>query len=222
MKEKLFNILDNESLLGRITGRIWIAFAVNVLFLLCAFPVVTAGPALAAMYTVTLKMLRTDPDVQPVRTYLKAFWDNFRQAFVIWLALLGLGLMLAADIAFCVRAEGLIAFFRYPLYVLLAVWLLIVCHIFPVIAAFEDTWKGQLRNAVYFISKNPLRSIGILLIHIGPLLLTYSDLQRLPLYAFIWTVCGFSVIAMTVSRWLLKDFARHLPEIEEPAGPEEQ
>ena len=50
MKEKILGILSEESLLGRITSRIWILFASNLLFVLFSLPVVTAGPAWVAMY----------------------------------------------------------------------------------------------------------------------------------------------------------------------------
>ena len=76
---------------------------------------------------------------------------------------------------------------------------------------FEDTLPGLIRNAFFFIGKNPLRAVLIALINAGPLVWTYTDLQRLPLYSFLWTAVGFSVFAMTVSSLLIKDFARYLP-----------
>lgn len=50
---------------------------------------------------------------------------------------------------------------------------------------------------------------------VGPLVLTYADLARLPLYAFLWTMFGFAGIVMLISRLLIKDFNRFLPEIPE-------
>ena len=67
----------------------------------------------------------------------------------------------------------------------------------------------------YFASKNPIRTIVILALNIGPLVMTYMDLQRLPLYTFLWVLGGFGLIALIVSRLLLKDFGKYLPDPDE-------
>lgn len=61
----------------------------NVLFLITCLPVITIGPALSALYTVTLKEARKEQGYI-FSTYLKAFKRNFPQsvaAFLIQLVL---------------------------------------------------------------------------------------------------------------------------------------
>ena len=93
--------------------------------------------------------------------------------------------------------------------------------LYPVMAAFADTIPHLLRNCLYFASKNPIRALGIAALNVGPLILTYADLSRMPLYAFLWAVCGFGAIAMIVSKLLIKDFNKFLPELDEFGYPVE-
>jgi hypothetical protein len=82
-------------------------------------------------------------------------------------------------------------------------------------AAFDDSLRGLVRNAFYFIGKNPVRALLIALINAVPIVWTYMDLQRLPLYSFIWVTLGFSACAMAVSSLLIGDFNRFLPTLDE-------
>ena len=100
--------------------------------------------------------------------------------------------------------------------------LILVSHMAPVMAAFADTIPHLARNSAFFASKNPVRALAIAALNIGPIILTYYDLQRLPLYAFMWAVFGFGAIAMIVSKMLIKDFNVYLPELDEFGYPVEE
>lgn len=54
----------------------------NVLWLVCSLPIVTAGAATAALYDVTLRIARED-DPPLTRQFFAAFRSNFRQATVL-------------------------------------------------------------------------------------------------------------------------------------------
>ena len=55
----------------------------------------------------------------------------------------------------------------------------------------------------------------ILFFDIFPFVLTFSDLQSLPLYAFIWVLCGFGLQAMLAAALLLPEFEPYLAAKEE-------
>ena len=48
----------------------------NFLTLFCSLPVITIGPALCGLYTVTLKVARDEP-VETIRMFFAAFKKNF-------------------------------------------------------------------------------------------------------------------------------------------------
>ena len=214
MKERIWGILSEESLLGRITSRLWILFGANVLFVLFSLPIVTAGPAWVAMYYVCLKTLRVDSTLNPIREFWKGFRMNFKQAFLGFLGFLVIAAILILDIMFVARTQGSMRLFRYPVYVVSGIMLLILFHVIPVMAAFADTLKGLIRNGIYFAAKNPVRAILILALNVGPMVWTYYDVVRMPLYAFLWATFGFSSIAMICSGMLLKDFEQYLPSLD--------
>ena len=199
---------------GRITTRLWILFWSNVLFVLFSLPVVTAGPAWVAMYTVCLKTLRVDNSLNPFTEFWKAFRANFRQAFLGFLGFLAIAAILVLDIMFVSRTDSIMRMFRWPVYLLAGCLLLILFHVIPVMAAFSDTLKGLIRNGIYFAAKNPIRAIVILALNVLPMVWTYIDVVRMPLYAFLWATFGFSTIAMICSAMLLKDFEKYLPELD--------
>ncbi len=214
MKERIWGILSEESLLGRITSRLWILFGANVLFVLFSLPIVTAGPAWVAMYYVCLKTLRVDGTLNPIREFWNGFRMNFKQAFLGFLGFLVIAAILILDIMFVARTQGSMRLFRYPVYVVSGIMLLILFHVIPVMAAFADTLKGLIRNGIYFAAKNPIRAILILALNVGPMVWTYYDVVRMPLYAFLWATFGFSSIAMICSGMLLKDFEQYLPSLD--------
>ena len=60
----------------------------------------------------------------------------------------------------------------------------------------------------------------ILFFDIFPFVLTFSDLQSLPLYAFLWVMCGFGLQAMLAATLLLPEFAPYLAAKEEDPSEE--
>ena len=68
----------------------------NLLWFVCCIPVFTVGAATTALYSVTLKIVNGREN-NLTRQFFKAFRENFRQATVLWLILLGAGLFLAGD-----------------------------------------------------------------------------------------------------------------------------
>ncbi len=206
--------MSEESLVGRITSRLWILFGANIMFVLFSLPVITAGPAWAAMYHVCLKTLRQDNSLNPFREFWQGLRINFRQALLAWLGFLAVLIILVFDILFVSRTQSVMRYMRWPVYMVTGFVLLVLFHLFPVMAAFEDSLKGHLRNSLFFASQNPFRAILILVLNAGPMIWTYTDVVRMPLYAFLWTSIGFCGIAMIVSKLLLHDLEKYLPSLD--------
>ena len=58
----------------------------------------------------------------------------------------------------------------------------------------------------------------ILFFDIFPMVLTFSDLQSLPLYAFLWVMCGFGLQAMLAATLLLPYAHYYVAEITDEDG----
>lgn len=214
MHELIGSFLSNESPFGRLMSRIGIIIVANLLFILCSLPVITMGASLCAMYHVMLKALRSGGQINPFKQFFLGFRDNFRQSTLSWILLILLAVFGYVDIQICRQAGGFIYQMRFAIYAIGLIVLMTAIYLFPVMAAFKNTLPNLIRSAVYYAVKNPGRLLVLLFFHVFPLYLTYSDPQMMPLYAFIWFVCGFGAIAMLTARLLIRDFEKHLPLVD--------
>ena len=59
----------------------------NILWLLCCIPIITIGASTSALYQVTLQIAE-NRDSYITKEFFKAFRENFRQATIVWLAVI--------------------------------------------------------------------------------------------------------------------------------------
>ncbi|MBO7711804.1 MAG: YesL family protein [Lachnospiraceae bacterium] len=207
-------IFSNDSAIGRVMTALWIIIASNILFSVFALPVVTIGPGLAALHYVMLKRLHRDSQLSPVRTFWEGFTQNLKQGIICWLGFLALAVFLILDIRFCSYHGGVLTPFKYGLYAIAFLALMLWIHLMPVMAAFEDTIPHLLRNALFFVVKNPFRAAMLALIWAVPIVVTYLDERMRPLYGFLWVTCVAGILAAVTSNLLYRDIAQYLPSDE--------
>ena len=214
MHEILGGLLSNESKFGRLMTRLGIIIGANLMFVLFSLPLATAGAALAALYHVMFKTLRGSGVLNPFRAFWNGFRANFKQASLVWLAALAFAALAWADIRFVLHIGGAAALFRYPIYALCFVFASVLLYFFPTLAAFDATIPGLVRNSLFFLLKKPWKSVIIWFFNVFPLYLTYTDLQMMPLYAFIWFFFGFGAVAMIGAALLLPEFRPYLAQVD--------
>ena len=203
----LQSFLDNNSLFGRLMTRCGILIAANVLFLVFSLPLVTIGASWTALYYTMLKTLHGDGELNPFRIFWQGFRENFKQATEGFLLMVLLAAFLILELFWCSQFPAPVSYFRYGLMALLLAEFVIAAYLFPVMAAFRGTLPELLQDCIYFAFQRPAALLQILFLHIFPILITYLDSYRLPLYAFCWCVIGFSAIAMTCANLLIRQFA---------------
>ena len=210
MNSMIQGFLDNDSFFGRFMTKLGIIIAANIMFALLSIPFFTIGAGFEALYYVMFRTLRNDGVVNP----FKEFWDglklNFKQATISWILFVLLIAFLLADIRICNAAEGRLDFLKIGIYAIIAAAVILYLYLIPVMAVFKDTLPHLIRNAVYFLGKKPWKAVVILFFVIFPFVLTFSDVQSLPLYAFLWVLCGFGLQAMLAATLLLPEFAPFL------------
>ena len=183
MNNMVQGFLDNDSFFGRFMTKLGIIIAANIMFVLLSIPFFTIGAGFSALYYVMFRTLRNDGVVNPFKEFWTGLRMNFKQATITWILF--------------VYAIGAAAVILY-------------LYLIPVMTVFEDSLPHLIRNTVYFLCKKPLRTLVILFFDIFPFVLTFSDLQSLPLYAFLWVLCGFGLQAMLAATLLLPVFAPYL------------
>ena len=220
MNNLIQGFLDNDSFFGRFMTKLGIIIAANIMFVLLSIPFFTIGAGFSALYYVMFRTLRGDGVVNPFKEFWAGLKANFKQATISWILFVLLIAFLLTDIRICKAAGGALDFVKIGVYALGAAAVIIYLYLIPVMTAFRDTLPHLIRNAVYFLIKKPWKTVVILFFDIFPFVLTYSDLQSLPLYAFLWVLCGFGLQAMLGATLLLPEFAPYLASKEEEAEEE--
>lgn len=199
----LFN-LDSPLMQG--LGKIADLFILNILFIVSCIPIITIGPALTALYTITLKAARNE-ESYIFRGYLKTFKDNFKIGTLSWLIVLIAGFVLWADfrilgsmpdsIKTVMSVFLLLAFFLY---------LITATYLFPYIARFENTLFKTIKNAFFMaIAYLPYTLLFVAFAVLTILATIYIPFQIIGL---VWMLFGFSGLAYLNSIFFRKIFAK--------------
>jgi hypothetical protein len=140
--------------------------ALNFCFLLCCLPIITIGPALAAMYQVLLREARGEHGYL-VRKYWQHFRKMFRQGVLTFLLFLILILLLAFSAVFWMNTDSP---FSTAITVVLAFFAAIVfcgmIYSFPLMARFENGFWQTIKNAFFIALSNTKTTLILLLLHI--------------------------------------------------------
>lgn len=187
--DRLFSI---ENPFWQLVNRLLHIILLNLLWFVCSIPIVTMGAATTAVYSVTLKMARNQ-EGYTTRSFFKAFRENFRQSTVIWLILLVMGTVIAADLmvymrSSCVALPGMIlmtAFFSAAV-----LFVFEATYVFALLARFDNTVKRTMGNALIMSIRHLPSSImmtaaGVLLTALGVLVFPPILLGGLALWAWI-------------------------------------
>lgn len=170
-------IFDLDSGFFKISTRIGDFMILNLLVIIFSIPLITIGPALAAGYYVGLKEVR-DEEGAVVKSFWKAFKDNFRQGAIIEIILVIAAVILYFDVSwsyeYAYTQDSFV--FRLVFFALTGMGLVlfaIYIYVFPMLARFENTVKGLLKNALLISVKHLPQTIIILIIN-GILIYTTS------------------------------------------------
>lgn len=143
------NLFSQDGWLFRFFSRMWDILVLNLLWLLTSIPLVTIGASTTALYTVTLKMVRNE-DSYLVKSYLKAFKENFLKATGAWLLLAAGWFLLLVDIFWLGKSMGDYGFFIiFAAGICLVIWFLITLYLFPMLARYENTLVRTIMNSFY-------------------------------------------------------------------------
>lgn len=180
----------------------------NILYIICSIPLITIGASTTALYYVTLRMTKNE-EGYILKDFFRSFKDNFRQATIIWLVLLGIGGIIGAEFFVVNNMEGTVAFVVECIVFLgILLFAFEVLYVFPVLARFENTVKNTMKNALFISILQIPKTLIMLVFSCIPIVLVLVSLRWLPLFAAL----GFSVASYTNACWMDKIFKRFEPE----------
>lgn len=191
----------------------------NIICVVCCIPVITAGASITAMYYVTLKMVRNE-EAYIVRSFFKSFKQNFKQATIINLIMLLIGLILYVDLNVSKAMQGGAGqIFQIIFMAFVLIYFILFLYVYPVLARFYNTIKNTIKNALFMAIRHFPYTVVMVIIAVCPLLLLLVKSYQIQSTLFVlFLLMGFALIAYCNSYFLAKIFDNYMPK--EEAGQE--
>ena len=209
------SFFNMDSPIMRFLGRLADVMILNIVFLITCLPVVTIGAAWTSLSYVTLKMSR-DEESYIVKSYFKAFRQNFRQATAIW------GIALVAMFIFYMDfhiIRSMNPSMAQAMFLLLAAIAMLAAltllYVFPVLAKFDNTILNTIKNAFFMAIGNLPHTLLMAAVIVGSVVLTFLSQQTIAVGLLVWIMVGFALIAFLNAHILVKVFDKYIPQEEE-------
>ena len=157
-------MLDSDSPVILFLTRVFDLMLLNLLALLCAVPVLSAGAALTALYDCLLRMARQEEQAV-LRTFFRSFQSNFRRGTALFWILVPLSAVLVVAILWASVLPGFCQIVvTAVLLVLLLSDLALFLYAFPLLARYENTLPAVIHNALAIAVTNLPQTAGMLAI----------------------------------------------------------
>ena len=192
----------------------------NICYVICCLPIVTIGPAKAALYAAQFSFLENADG--SIKIFFKNFKNGFRQAFLPGLMMVAALGLLCYNI-FLVLANGpagkgvILVLFA----VIMVIFGLINSQIFHVMAKFNCTFRQIIGNALLLAVSHPLRSLIILALQLAPYLMAYYATDAFLKIMPIWLLIYFSLTAYFCVRLMYNPYMTIAEQAKEKLAGEE-
>lgn len=197
----------------RFMNKVFDMLVLNFFTVLLCVPIVTAGPAIASMYYITMKEVKNE-EGYVVRPYFKFFKNNFKQGFILELIVAAAIVIMTADLYIMYQwVQKDSSFLLMALFAFLVGFSVLVAitavFVFPMLAKFDNSIKGILTNSLMMAFRHLPQAVSAViivvlcgvLIYINPLALLFA----------------FGLCAYLTSMIIVKIFDRYIPKKRETA-----
>lgn len=192
----------------------------NLLWLLCCLPVVTAGASTAALYAVVIQMVKGE-DSYIARSFFSSLKQNFRQAAVLWAVLACGAALVILDLSFSIQepVQGAAVLF-IPSAMCAVLLVLTAVYVFPIQAVFQNSVKKTLKNALLMSLAHLPQSVLAAVLALGPAAVVFIFSGRMWTALFFDCVIGFAFFAWVQAHIFVRLFERYMTDDKEDAGNE--
>lgn len=178
----------------------------NILFLITSIPVFTIGASMTALHYAILRMVSGEEGAVS-KDYFRSFRQNFRQATLIWVILVGFALLLTYDISVTWNGEGSVnTVVRIMSLVACVALVMILLYVFAILAKFNNTVTGTIRNAAAISIAAFPRTLSMFMLVVACAALTFYTETTVRWGSLFWVTLGFSTVTYFNSFLLKKTF----------------
>ncbi len=200
--------LNTEGSLFQFLGSLFDFVILNLVFLLTCIPIITIGPAISALFSVTMQEARGEHGYM-LRQYLQAFKKNFKTAFFLFVLYLIAGAVLLFNFAFWLQLDSLMSNAALIIVTLCAVlYLLSLLYVFALNARFENPIRRTIKNSILVALANPKQTVLLFLIFLMACGLAYAA----SVFRVFFIIFGLAFVAYCASFPLTKVFKLYEPE----------
>ena len=212
MLQGFFNY-DNP--IWRFVGRLGDMILLNVLWILCSLPIVTIGASTTALYYCTLKIVRNEDDGD-IKMFFKSFKLNFKQATIIWIPMLLLGLLLVFDFNFfgsaLVNAGAARILLQGLTIAMMVIWIFVFTYVWPLLSRFDNTVKNTVTNAAYMSIRYLGSTLSMLISDVIIIAIGYVALYYMAWITAFMVLMGYPLLAWINSTMLDHIFEKYMPK----------
>lgn len=200
---------------------IWAMIQLALIITLFSIPVITIGDVISSVSYTVMKFLKKD-DTKIWTTFWAQFKGNFKKTIGLWLATLVETAILVYDVLYWLAflsvgkgpagmTYGSVITSLVISIILLFLFIMFACHIFPLIGNYENDWKGTVKTAWYLARHEALRSLLYAMIVVGIMALLFVFLPVIVMFIAI----GFGVVALICTIIHRSIFQHALSQLEE-------
>ena len=220
----MHKLFDLNSPIMRAISRMADLVILSFLWFVCCLPILTIGPASAAMCFVVMKLAKQE-EIRVISTFFQSFKVNFKQGVILNLIFMALCAILVVDMVYFGAAElgvGTGITLLRGAFLAMGVWALcIMFYAYPLQAQFYNPIKRTLRNAAVLSMQKPINTIIVFVLNMIPAMFVYVSVnvfQDLTLFvrsAPLWVLFIPGVLAYLCGKRFVKLFDPYLNPKEE-------
>ena len=164
--------LSYDSKFGQLFLKLSYGCCLNVMWLICCLPIVTIGASTTALYYTSFKIAK-DEGSYITTMFFRSFKQNFKQATIIWLIMLGVGALIVGDAILLSRlrasSAGTAAVFWTLLlaciFACMIAYVIVLVYIFPLLSIASNTTVNMFKNAFLIGTHYLFVTILVVFIH---------------------------------------------------------
>ena len=146
--------LSYDSKFGRFFLKLSYACCLNFMWFVCCLPIFTIGASTTALYYTSFKIAK-DEGSFITTMFFRSFRQNFKQATIIWMIMLAVGLAIGADAILLFQLHRTTTGAAAVVWTLLLAvifacaifYAIVLAHIFPLLSIASNTTANMFKNA---------------------------------------------------------------------------
>ena len=203
------NIFRFDSPLMKFMTLITNLMCLNVLWLLCSLPLVTAGAATTAMQYVIFQYISKKDD-SVLKPFFRAFKENFRTATPLWIPNLLIGAALAAEVFYL--SSGAQMWLKVLFGIVAFIYLGATSYLYPLLARYDAPPKNAIINSFALSIRHLGSTVCLVILNAAPVAVMLFAPEVFMKLSMLWLLGGFALIAYLDARILMPVFKKYEPQ----------